>query len=70
MLLFDVEGIDLGDDIVIDCLSMFIVMMFFRLNVFVVDFLGNVDIDFFYWMVCLSNFVFKDKNILDYFLKL
>lgn len=48
MLLFDVEGMDLGDDIVIDCFSMFIVMMFFRLNVFVVDVVGNVDIDFFY----------------------
>lgn len=63
------EGIDFGDDMVMDCFSMFMVMLFFVLNVFVLNVVGNSDIGFFYCIVCLCDLVFKDKYVLLNFFK-
>ena len=70
ILLLDVEGTDLGDDTVTDRLSMFTAMLSSSLNVFAMHIVGNGNIDFLYRIGRLSDLVFKDKNILQNFLKL
>lgn len=62
ILLVDVEGINFGDDKVIVYFSMFIVMILVRFILFIRDYVGNIDIDFFYYIFCLSYFVFLKKE--------
>ena len=62
IVLLDVEGTDLGDDMVTDRLSTFTAMMSSELNVFAKTIVGNSDVGFLYRIARLSDLVFKDKS--------
>ena len=59
IVLLDVEGTDLGDDLVTDRLSTFTAMMSSVLNVFALNIVGNSDIGFLDRIARLSDLVFK-----------
>lgn len=68
-MLLDVEGINLGDDVFMIYLSMFIVLILFGLNLFVCEMVYNNNLYFLFYMLCLSDFVFLNIS-LENFLKL
>ena len=70
IVLLDVEGTDLGDDMVTDRLSTFTAMLSSALNVFALNVVGNSDIGFLYRIARLCDLVFKDKYVLPNFPKL
>lgn len=48
VVLFDVEGMNLGNDSFMDYFSMFIVLIFLGLIVMVLNVFGNKNLDFFF----------------------